>query len=154
MDFEKETFLTVKAHLELEMFVQNYIETSEEDKLKIIHSIYDEYGISTKNLPQFTKNVKKIYPAKDLLAKDKNKLRVSTFNELMISDNLMKEETVTNNQGEKIKFNVLINEGLKYGQNTFDTKNMEKSQPYYFEDTFPELLSIVNPFDDSDDDDE
>ena len=42
------------------------------------------------------------------------------------------------------QFKSLTNRGLRYGKNLINPHNEKETQPHFYEDTFPELLDMLN----------
>ena len=132
-----------KAVLDLELYVQDYLKTSEASKLEIIHSVYEDFNLSTKRLPVYTRNTKPTFSAKDLLNRFDCGISSIAFNKLMIANGLMEEKERSGRHGQIKKFKTLTESGLRYGQNDTSKHNPRETQPHYFEESFMELFNLL-----------
>ncbi|MBF0231855.1 MAG: phage antirepressor protein [Desulfamplus sp.] len=136
-------FDEAKAELGLELFVQEYLKTSEVSKLAVIHEVYKDYGITTKRLPQYTENVQVTKSATDLLAQFGYDMSAKSFNILMMAKGFLEEQTRTSTKKGIAKFKSLTKAGLEFGQNDANVNNKRETQPHYFVDKFEELYAIL-----------
>ena len=143
----KDNYETTKAHLDLELFALEKLKCSESSMLIVTHKVYEDHGVSTKNLPAFTENTRVTFSAKDLLKKNNCGISSVKFNKYMLANGFLeeKERSSTNGKNGVKKFKALTEAGLKYGQNDTSKHNPRETQPHYFEDTFMELFNIINP---------
>jgi len=141
---DSEKYLTTKAHLDLELFVQDQLRASDASKLMIIHSVYEDHGVPTKYLPQYTEKVKVTFAAKDLLEKNECGISTIAFNKLMVSAEYMEVKERTASKGKTKSFKALTEQGMEYGQNDASKHNPRETQPHYFEDSFMELFGLIN----------
>ncbi len=136
-------YCQAKAHLDLELFTLDKLKCSESSKLIVTHSVYEEHGISTKYLPQYTCAVRTTFSAKDLLKKHGFGISSQAFNKFMVSSGFMEERQRTTSKGKVKRFKSLTEKGLKYGQNDASKQNPRETQPHYFENTFLELFGLI-----------
>ncbi len=137
-----EKYEVAKSHVDLELFVQRYLRTSEASQLGIIHAVYEEHGVSTKLLPVYTRDVKVTFSATDLLKKYDYKVSAKAFNVRMIKHGYMENKERTS-RGAIKTFKALTSKGLEYGQNDTSKHNPRETQPHYFEDSFKELFELI-----------
>jgi len=143
---ESENYSTAKARLDLELFAQTQLKASDASKLMITHEIFKDYGVPTKYLPVYTRDIKATFSAKDLLSKNECGISSVAFNKLMLASGFLEEKTRSSSKHpDKIKkFKALTDSGLKYGQNDASKQNPRETQPHYFEDSFKELFALIN----------
>jgi len=143
---DSENYATAKARLDLELFAQTQLKASDASKLMVTHEIFKDYGVPTKYLPVYTRDIKATFSAKDPLSKNECGISSVAFNKLMLASGFLEEKTRSSSKHpDKIKkFKALTDSGLKYGQNDASKQNPRETQPHYFEDSFKELFALIN----------
>lgn len=116
---------------------------SESTKLELVHALYENTGISTSLLPDYTRSVRITGSASDLLKKNDCAMSAVAFNKLLIANGILKEKERTGGKGTVKKFKTLTAAGLEYGQNDASKHNPRETQPHYYEDTFMDLFIMI-----------
>lgn len=124
-------------------FIADDLRVSKVSRIKMYRQACENEGIKSNFLPTYTDD-EVAKSATELLKKHNINLTAKKFNQLMIQNGLMIEESRGNSRGGTKKYKSLTDEGLKYGINKVSSYGTEKETlPLYHESTFTELVNFL-----------
>lgn len=137
------TGIPLKEQVESLEAVSNMLRMNDASKLLMLENFYKEYNIPTGFLPKYEHNgSRQMKSATELLKKNDCNISIYKFNELMIDKGLLEEKERKSSKGVK-KYKALTEFGLRYGENAVSPHNQRETQPLYYEDTFMELVNLL-----------
>ena len=142
--FNKKPDLT---HFEKEMLALKYageiLNLSDVSKLGMMQRLFDVKGFDKSALPAYVGKQRLSASASKLLEDRGKPMSTIAFNQLMVAAGLLEEKERKASHGSVKKFKALTSSGLVYGENLVSPKNDREVQPYYYEDSFDELIKII-----------
>ena len=121
-------------------YLSDILGMSEASRLGLLHKAYGMHGMDTKILPVYVEKKRVSFSATKLLEDHGKPMSPIQFNKYMIADGFLEEKERPSSGGTVKKFKMLTEKGLEFGENLVSPKNEKEVQPYYFEDSFGELL--------------
>lgn len=116
---------------------------SETSKVRMLSKICEQKGIQSGFLPEYT-DEPLTRSLTDLLNQHGSNLSAQAVNRVLIHLGVI-EELIRPSTGKKVKrFKSLTQYGLKFGKNETSPESPRETQPRYFVDKFPGLLSMIN----------
>jgi len=142
---------TMDKEIKLYEVAARTLRVSDAGKIKMLHTLGQQNGCSTKHLPDYTEE--KITKSLTALLKEfQSEISVKTAYPLLVANGLieiktrdsMKKDKEGNTKKTIKEFKSLSEHGLKYGKNLLNPHNEKETQPHFYVDTFPELLDMLN----------
>ena len=130
-----------KAEIDLLGVTAKVLNLNDNSKLLCVTNIYNNHGIPTNILPQYTESKGQLLPATELLKRSNVNMSAIKFNKLMIDHGIIEEKARPSSKGIK-KYKSLTN--TYYGENQVSPKNPKETQILYYEHRFNELLHKLN----------
>ena len=130
-----------KAEIDLLGVTAKVLNLNDNSKLLCVTNIYNNHGIPTNILPQYTESKGQLLPATELLKRNGINMSAIKFNKLMLEQGLIAELERPSSKGTK-KFKTLAN--TYWGENQTCPKNPKETQILYYADKFGELLHKLN----------
>lgn len=125
-------------------FSMNKLKVNEGSKIKMIKQFNKVHNLSTEYLPDYTEE-KVTKSLSELLKQYQVDIKTIKMNQLLLAAGILEEKERPSKDKETKKFKALTEKGLKYGKNLISSHGSQKeTQPHYYEDTFEELLDLVN----------
>lgn len=122
-------------------FAAEMLSVSEAGKIKMLGTVFTIHNISTNILPDYTEE--KLTRSLTVLLKEHNSgITAQKANIILVNLNILELRERPTKHGTTT-FKSLTDHGLKYGKNLINPNNEKETQPHYFEDTFPQLLEII-----------
>ena len=117
---------------------------NDNSKLMLITKSFENNGINTNLLPNYTKSEGILKSATELLKLNNVNISAQKFNSLLVEKGILKECTRPSSKDDtKVKkFKNLVN--TYYGENLVNPRNTKETQPMYYEDKFKELLKEID----------
>lgn len=116
------------------------LKPSDSSRLACVTRFYERNGLPTKDLPVYVEKKRVSFSATKLLEDHGKPMSAVSFNKMMVADGFLEEKERPSSGGTVKKFKMLTEKGLEFGENLVFPKNEKEVQPYYFEDSFGELL--------------
>ena len=126
-----------KAEIDLLGVTARVLNLNDNSKLLCVTNIYNNHGIPTNILPQYTESKGQLLPATELLKRNNVNISAIKFNKLMMGQGLITELERPSSKGVK-KFKSLVD--TYWGENQVSEKNPRETQILYYADKFKELL--------------
>lgn len=137
------TNIPLKEQVESLEAVSNMLCMNDASKLLMLENFYKEYNIPTGFLPKYEHNGSRQMKSATTLSKEKGcNISIYKFNELMVGKGYLEEKERKSTKGVK-KYKALTESGLRYGENAVSPHNQRETQPLYYEDTFVELVNLL-----------
>lgn len=137
------TNIPLKEQVESLEAVSNMLRMNDASKLLMLENFYKEYNIPTGFLPKYEHNGSRQMKSATTLLKEKGcNISIYKFNELMVGKGYLEEKERKSTKGVK-KYKALTESGLRYGENAVSPHNQRETQPLYYEDTFVELVNLL-----------
>ena len=130
-----------KAEIDLLGVTAKVLNLNDNSKLLCVTNIYNNHGIPTNILPQYTESKGQLLPATELLKRNNVNISAIKFNKLMLEHGIIEEKTRPSSKGIK-KYKNLTN--TYYGENQVSPKSPKETQILYYEHKFKELLHKLN----------
>ena len=130
-----------KAEIDLLGVTAKVLNLNDNSKLLCVANIYNNHGIPTNILPQYTESKGQLLPATELLKRNNVNISTIKFNKLMMEHGIIEEKTRPSSKGTK-KYKSLTN--TYYGENQVSPKSPKETQALYYEHKFTELLHKLN----------
>ena len=127
------------------------LNVSDAGKIKMLSTITEMHGRPAPYLPTYTEErITKSLTA--LLKEYQPEMSVRTAYPLLVANGLIEIKTRDSmkkcGDGKTKKaskqFKSLTDRGLRYGKNLINPHNEKETQPHFYEETFPELLDLLN----------
>lgn len=135
-------------HFEKEVIAIKYaaeiLNMSEVSKLGMIQRLFESKGFDKSSLPAYVEKKRLSFSATKLLEDRGKPVSTVAFNKLLILEGFLEERERKSIGSTVKKFKMLTEKGLQFGENLVSPKNEKEVQPYYFEDSFDELLRIID----------
>ena len=122
-------------------WVAGFLNMSAVSKLKLAKAVTSEFNLP---LPEYVPSEGIIHSADYLLKKHNVGKSSQAFNQELIKRGFLREEQRPAKGGKVHKFKVITEKGLPFGRNDVNEKNMNETQPRWYDDKFTELLSLVS----------
>ena len=121
-------------------FLPGYLNLSDVSKLAMAKKIAEPLGLPTPDYVSAPNGAK--HSATELLKSHGIGLSARKFNELAVKAGLLelKERNGTN---KVHKYCEITKKGLAYGENDINEKNMNQTQPHWYDNKFGEVLEII-----------
>ena len=121
-------------------FLPGYLNLSDVSKLAMAKKIAEPLGLPTPDYVSAANGAK--HSATELLKSHDVGLSARKFNELAVKAGLLelKERNGTN---KVHKYCEITKKGLAYGENDINEKNMNQTQPHWYDSKFGEVLKII-----------
>lgn len=121
-------------------FLPGYLNLSDVSKLAMAKKIAEPLGLPTPDYVSAPNGAK--HSATELLKSHGVGLSARKFNELAVKAGLLelKERKGTN---KVHKYCEITKKGLAYGENDINEKNMNQTQPHWYDNKFGEVLEII-----------
>lgn len=121
-------------------FLPGYLNLSDVSKLAMAKKIAEPLGLPTPDYVSAPNGAK--HSATELLKSHGVGLSARKFNELAVKAGLLelKERNGTN---KVHKYCEITKKGLAYGENDINEKNMNQTQPHWYDNKFGEVLEII-----------
>lgn len=121
-------------------FLPGYLNISDVSKLAMAKKIAEPLGLPTPDFVSAPNGAK--HSATELLKSHGVGLSARKFNELAVKAGLLelKERKGTN---KVHKYCEITKNGLAYGENDINEKNMNQTQPHWYDSKFGEVLEII-----------
>lgn len=136
-----------KEDFEMELVGATYaagiLRLSDSSKLEMMHIVYENNGVPTKALPEYTEKVRTVCSATHLLKLNNCQLTTRAFNVALISAGYLEQKERLASKGKMKKYNSLTEKGLKFGQNDAFKGRSTETQAHYYSDSFMELYGSV-----------
>ena len=130
-----------KAEIDLLGVTAKVLNLNDNSKLLCVTNIYNNHGIPTNILPQYTESKGQLLPATELLKRNSVNISAIKFNKLMLEQGLIAELERPSSKGTK-KFKTLVD--TYWGENQTCPKIPKETQILYYSDKFKELLHKLN----------
>ena len=136
------------THFEKELIavecVARMLNMSDVSKLGMMQKLFEVKGFDKNVLPAYVEKKRISFSATKLLEDRGKPMSALAFNKMLIADGFLEEKERKGSAGSVKKFKALTTKGLQYGENLVSPKNDREVQPMYYEDSFDELLQIIN----------
>lgn len=130
----------VKASIMWVEGISRSLNLNDASKLRLFEQVAEPLGLPT---PDYVKSSGILLSASTLLKRLGLSISARDFNLKMIERGMMKKkERPSSNKGLK-KFNMIVGDGLKYGENSINPNNQKETQPLYYEEKFMELIRLL-----------
>lgn len=140
--------MTEKDKTDTELLVLKYagemLNMSEASKLGMLQRFMEIKGLDSRALPVYAEKKRVSFSATKLLEDRGKPVSTVAFNKLLILEGFLEERERKSVGSTVKKFKMLTEKGLQFGENLVSPKNEKEVQPYYFEDSFDELLRIID----------
>ena len=114
-------------------------------KLEFASKAFEEYGLPTKLLPQYS--TEEVTQSLTALLKEFNAgFGAAKANNKLIKLGIVEIKERPSSKGRK-EFKSLTEKGLKFGKNLVSPHNKLETQPHYYKSTFQELLELMSTVD-------
>ena len=130
-----------KAEIDLLGVTARVLNLNDNSKLLCVTNIYNNHGIPTNILPQYTESKGQLLHATELLKRNSVNISAIKFNKLMLEQGLITERERPSSKGTK-KFKTLVD--TYWGENQTCPKIPKETQILYYADKFKELLHKLN----------
>lgn len=121
-------------------WVADFLNMSAVSKLILAKSVTSEFNLP---LPDYVSSEGVVHSADYLLKKHNVGKSSIAFNKELVKYGYLREEQRPTKNGKSGKFKVITNKGLAFGRNDINDKNLNETQPRWYDDKFEELLSLV-----------
>lgn len=108
-------------------------------KLSLLKQFGEPLGLP---VPSYTASKGVLHSATELLKKNNINLSARGFNQLAVTNGILRELEHKSHKGIK-KYKNLTEKGLAYGENQVNPQNPKETQPMYYDDKFVELCRIL-----------
>lgn len=143
-------FIVNKRQLDIEKgiaivkFIADDLKVAESSRLFMYENYCKDVGIPTGFLPKYEDNGnRERLPVTELLKRNDCGISAVKFNQLLLEAGYLEEKERKSSKGGTKKYKALTEKGLQYGVNLISDKNQKETQPYYYADTFGELVMEV-----------
>lgn len=143
-------FIVNKRQLDIEKgiaivkFIADDLKVAESSRLFMYENYCKDVGIPTGFLPKYEDNGnRERLPVTELLKRNDCGISAVKFNQLLLEAGYLEEKERKSSKGGTKKYKALTKKGLQYGVNLISDKNQKETQPYYYADTFGELVMEV-----------
>ena len=121
-------------------FLPGYLNLSDVSKLAMAKKIAEPLGLPTPDYVSAPNGAK--HSATELLKSHGVGLSARKFNELAVKAGLLKLKE-RNGTNKVHKYCEITKKGLAYGENDINEKNMNQTQPHWYDSKFGEVLEII-----------
>lgn len=126
-------------------YMSEIMRWDEASKLEFASKAFEEYGLPTKLLPQYS--TEEVTQSLTALLKEYNAgFGAAKANNKLIKLGIVEIKERPSSKGRK-EFKSLTEKGLKFGKNLVSPHNKLETQPHYYKSTFQELLELMNTVD-------
>lgn len=137
--------------LQVAEYAARMLRMSETSKIRMLGTICEEKGLSTRFLPQYvdeglTKSLG------DLLKENECELSSIAVNKVLLKMGFLEELERRSSRGTTKKFKSITNVGLQFGKNETHPASPNETQPRYYVYKFAKLLDLVSTWIDSEED--
>lgn len=129
-----------KAEIDLLGVTAKVLNLNDASKLLCVTNIYNNHGIPTNILPQYTESKGQLLSATELLKRNGINMSAVKFNKLMLEHGYLENLSRESKTKDLKIFKSLTSTGLEYGENQVSPKNPKETQVLYYADKFTELL--------------
>ena len=127
------------------------LNVSESGKLCLFRGLAEDYGVSTKRLPDYTIDAPTITAGSsestmsitDILKRTNTPISATMANRKLNSIGLLKQESRKSSNGQYKNFWSITEQGLKYGKNITSDLNPRETQPHWYVSTMNELVDLI-----------
>ena len=133
-----------KAEIDLLGVTAKVLNLNDNSKLLCVTNIYNNHGIPTNILPQYTESKGQLLSATELLKRNCVNMSTVKFNKIMIEHGYLENLSRESKTKDLKIFKSLTSKGLEYGENQVNPKNPKETQALYYEHKFNELLHKLN----------
>ena len=125
-------------------FIADDLRVNDVSRLGMYRDIHSQAGLPTGHILPYVKSNGVLKSATALLKGNSSPMSAIKFNQRMVAKGLLEERTRPSNKGGVKKFKCLTDKGLEYGENLASPHNPKEVQPHYFDNTFMQLLELLN----------
>lgn len=119
--------------------VSRLLSLNDNSKLSLLKQFGEPLGLP---VPSYTSSKGTLHSVTELLKKNNINLSARGFNQLAITNGILRELERKSHKGIK-KYKNLTEKGLAYGENQVNPQNPQETQPMYYDDKFAELCRIL-----------
>ena len=119
--------------------VSKLLSLSNSSKLSLLKKFGEPLGLP---IPDYVESKGVLHSATELLKKNNINLSARGFNQLAVTNGILREVERKSHNGIK-KYKNLTDKGLAYGENQVNPQNPKETQPMYYDDKFMELCSLL-----------
>lgn len=121
-------------------------------KLKSLRTLYDNYGVNSNILPDYTVDSPIIGGSSEptislteMLKRGGMNISPVSANKKLESLGMIRKEYRTSTRGNGVKnFWSITTEGLKYGKNVVSDRNQTETQPHWYVSTMKDLIELLS----------
>lgn len=125
-------------------FIADDLRVNDVSRLGMYRDIHSQAGLPTGHILPYVKTNGVLKSATALLKGNGSPMSAIKFNQRMVAKGLLEERTRPSSKGGVKKFKCLTDKGLEYGENLASPHNPKEVQPHYFDNTFTQLLELIN----------
>lgn len=125
-------------------FIADDLRVNDVSRLGMYRDIHSQAGLPTGHILPYVKSNGVLKSATVLLKDNGSPMSAIKFNQRMVTKGLLEERTRPSSKGGVKKFKCLTDKGLEYGENLASPHNPKEVQPHYFDNTFAQLLKLIN----------
>ena len=125
-------------------FIADDLRVNDVSRLGMYRDIHSQAGLPTGHILPYVKSNGVLKSATALLKDNGSPMSAIKFNQRMVAKGLLEERTRPSSKGGVKKFKCLTDKGLEYGENLASPHNPKEVQPHYFDNTFMQLLELLN----------
>lgn len=125
-------------------FIADDLRVNDISRLGMYRDIHAQAGLPTGHILPYVKSNGVLKSATVLLKENGSPMSAIKFNQRMVAKGLLEERTRPSSKGGVKKFKCLTDKGLEYGENLASPHNPKEVQPHYFDNTFTQLLELIN----------
>lgn len=129
----------IRASIEWVKGIRETLNLNESSTLLMLKQIAEPLGLP---VPNYTPSKGQLLPASTLLKQFEINISAQEFNKKMIEAGYMTELERPSRKGVK-RFKSLTEKANEYGENQICPDNPKQTQPLYYADKFPDLLSLL-----------
>lgn len=130
-----------KTTLELFQMAADFLKLNDNSRLLGVQTIFEENGLSSSCLPQYTESKDQLLSATELLKRNNINVSAQKFNKTMIEKGFMEIRERPSKKWRVKQFKALTN--LEYGENQVSPKNPQETQALYYVDKFIDLCKVL-----------
>lgn len=125
-------------------FIADDLRVNDVSRLGMYRDIHAQAGLPTGHILPYVESNGVLKSATTLLKENGSPMSAIKFNQRMVAKGLLEERTRPSSKGGIKKFKCLTDKGLEYGENLASPHNPKEVQPHYFDNTFAQLLELLN----------
>lgn len=119
--------------------VSRLLSLNDSSKLTLLKQFGEPLGLP---VPSYTTSKGALHSATELLKMNNISLSARGFNQLAVTNGILREMERKSHRGIK-RYKNLTDKGLAYGENQVNPQNPKETQPMYYDDKFMELCKIL-----------